>query len=560
MSSITSECRISGTQFVISDEDQAMLSKLAPCIGGNPFEYPLPTLSPLERQRRRMAFRNDHALYHRKCDKTGKQIISLYDIDSPFTIYNVNLWWGDEWDPLDYGRDFDLSRSFFEQFAELQRVVPRLAMNGAGNENCEYTSYVGWSRNCYLTFTADRNEDCYFGAYASDNKDCCDFLFTFDSELCYEVIDCKNCYHCLYSYNLENCSDCILSRDLIGSQNCFGSIGLRNKQYHFFNEPLSKEEYETRLKALRLDTYSGLMRAKTLVKEFFLTFPHKALEIKGSENVQGDHIKFSRNCYSAYDIDKVEDCRYVSHFINSKDCMDFDYYGDGSELCYEISSSVDLKSSFACINSWQGNSELLYCELMSNSKNCFGSIGLRNAQYCIFNKQYTKDAYEALLPQIIEHMRQTGEWGEFFPAQLSPYAYNETVAQDYLPLSKEEVLTRGLKWKEKKEKTSYQGPEIELLDSIADVDESICKEILLCEETGDPYKIIPQELKFYKKWKLPLPRRSPNQRYLDRMGARNPRKWWKRPCGNCKKEIFSTYDSERPELIYCEDCYRSKVY
>ena len=37
-------------------------------------------------------------------------------------------------------------------------------------------------------------------------------------------------------------------------------------------------------------------------------------------------------------------------------------------------------------------------------------------------------------------MMKTGEWGEFFPSSLSPFGYNETVAQEHFPMSREEVL------------------------------------------------------------------------------------------------------------------------
>ena len=84
-------------------------------------------------------------------------------------------------------------------------------------------------------------------------------------------------------------------------------------------------------------------------------------------------------------------------------------------------------------------------------QNCFGCVGLKNKSYCIFNKQYSKQEYNELVPKIIEHMkhphpqplshreRVAEERGEFFPARYSPYAYNETNAYDYFPLSREEI-------------------------------------------------------------------------------------------------------------------------
>ena len=60
---------------------------------------------------------------------------------------------------------------------------------------------------------------------------------------------------------------------------------------------------------------------------------------------------------------------------------------------------------------------------------------------------FTESAIEKAA-DIIAHMKETGEWGEFFPATLSPHGYNETVAQDYFPLSKQDVEKRGWYWRE----------------------------------------------------------------------------------------------------------------
>ena len=99
-----------------------------------------------------------------------------------------------------------------------------------------------------------------------------------------------------------------------------------------------------------------------------------------------------------------------------------------------------------------GDSNVYYCRNTSNSSFLFGCLGLRNKQYCILNKQYTKEEYEALVPKITEHMMKTGEWGEFFPSSLSPFGYNETVASEYFPLSKEEALKQGFNW------SDYEAP------------------------------------------------------------------------------------------------------
>src|SRR3989304_5531969 len=111
-------CAVSGKPFEITQEDIAFYEKVG---------VPLPTLCPEERQRRRLAFRNERKLYHRKCDFTGKEIISTYSPEKPYKVYDNDIWYSNKWNPLDYGRDFDFSRPFFQQFNELLIVVPKMA-------------------------------------------------------------------------------------------------------------------------------------------------------------------------------------------------------------------------------------------------------------------------------------------------------------------------------------------------------------------------------------------------------------------------------------------------
>ena len=76
-------------------------------------------------------------------------------------------------------------------------------------------------------------------------------------------------------------------------------------------------------------------------------------------------------------------------------------------------------------------------------------------EYCILNKPYSKQEYGTLAGKIADHMISTGEWGEFFPHQYSLHDYNETLAQDFYPLTKQEVLNRGWTWRDDDETSSF---------------------------------------------------------------------------------------------------------
>ena len=45
-------------------------------------------------------------------------------------------------------------------------------------------------------------------------------------------------------------------------------------------------------------------------------------------------------------------------------------------------------------------------------------------------------------------MKADGEWGEFFSPSLSPFGYNETIAHEYFPMTKNQASERGYKWQD----------------------------------------------------------------------------------------------------------------
>jgi hypothetical protein len=210
---------------------------------------------------------------------------------------------------------------------------------------------------------------------------------------------------------------------------------------------------------------------------------------------------------------------------------------------------------------WGGSSDIILSYECFAVKNCFGCAGLRHEEYCILNKQYTKEEYEALVPRIIEHMRKTGEWGQFFPISMSPFGYNETYANDMAPQTKEEACSHGWKWVEEPNSTEhYLGPKTEVPADIDDVQKTISEQIFICEETKKPFKILPKEYEYYRDHGIALSRFCPSERHRRRIESRNPFRLWPRECAKCHKPIAASYSPDRPEIIYCEACYLSTVH
>lgn len=536
--------------FTVTDKDMKLYEKL---------DIPSPQLCPICRVQRRMAWRNDRTFYLRKCDKSGKQMISTYPPDMPFPAYHPTEWYSDSWNPLDYGQEFDFSKPFFEQWRELMLKVPRLGIDIVNCENSDYCNFCGDDKNCYLDIAGEANEDSYYNLFTKYSKNCVDCTFVYNSELCYEAISCYRCYNVRHSMYLENCNDCYFCFDLKGCKNCLFSSNLRQKEYYIFNKPFTREEYQKYLAELDLGSYAKLAAAVAKWKEVMSDAIHRDMYNLNSENCTGNDIQNSKNCSYVFNISNCEDCKYLYDVLDAKDCYDMSYSLYKPEVCCDIISTLSMKRSAFCMASHYCT-ECLYCDQCNNSSNLFGCIGLNRKQYCILNKQYKKEEYEELLPKIIEHMKKIGEWGEFFPSAISPFGYNETVAQEYYPLTKERAQSEEFKWKDSEERGFYDGPKYQVPDNIKEVSEDPCKQVLVCEISGKPYKVIGAELKFYKKMGIPVPRRSPDQRHRDRIAIRNPRWLWTRNCSQCGTQISTSYRPERKEKIFCAACYEKFIY
>ncbi|MEE8131792.1 MAG: hypothetical protein V3T98_01985 [Candidatus Paceibacterota bacterium] len=584
-------CQNCKKKFVIEPEDFEFYEKI---------KVPAPTFCPECRMQRRMVFRNERSLYKRKCNLCKADIISIYHKDSPYTVYCQKCWWSDKWESVEYGKNYDFSKSFFEQFKKLWLSVPQMALINENAVNSDYCHSTQENKNCYLVFGGDFNEDCFYSTFNFYCKDCLDLYWTFKSELSYGLVDCDNCYKVFFSRYANNCRDSAFLYDCHNCSDCFGCVGLRNKSYHIFNKPYLKEEYKKQIGKMNLGSFTNLSELKEKFNEIKLKYLHRYAMIIGSYNCTGDNIKNSRNCLSTFDahnnLENINDLWLA--FDGPKDIQSVCHISKNSELCYDSCSVVSGSNILFSKKIWSNNINIQCSYLIISSKDLFGCIGLRNKRYCILNKQYSKEEYEKLVPQIIEYMNKMPyidkqgriyKYGEFFPIELSPFAYNETIAQEYFPLTKEQAIKEGYSWKDPDERNiKIQIPNNKLPDHIKDVEDSIIGKTIECEHQGEcneqctfGFKIIEKELEFYKKMNLPLPRLCPNCRHYQRIKQRNPLKLWHRKCQcagensengvykntiehqhgkeHCPNEFETTYSPDRKEIVYCEKCYQSEV-
>jgi hypothetical protein len=554
-------------------------------------QVPPPTQCPVCRCIRRMVHRNERNLYRRKCDITGKDIISIYRPDSPFTVVDREYFFSDAFDPMVYGTDFDFSRPFFDQFLEFVRKVPVPSLYVQASQNCDYNQDMSRSANCYLCSRTHDSQNMLYTYRGNKSSYCTDcFQVKEQSEYLYECFDTNASNNSKFLHNCEKCSESLFLYNCSGCVNCFMCTDLRGKQYCFKNEQYSREEYTAIVAKYNLATYSGQKAALKEFEEFILKYPRKHLSVLRSVNVSNsDFVKDSKNCRHSYNIKKCEDCAYLWDQMDYSNSMDAYSGGRNSSLVYEATSTTAANNCKFTVRAADSR-DCLYSWFLKNCSNCFACSGLSNKEYCILNKQYTKEEYTELRDKIIAHMQKEGEYGEYFPISFSPFPYNDTVAQEYFPKTKEEALSSGFTWVDPAEKSYVPTLQIDSIpEHIADVTDAILKETVACEDIGNcthgctkAFRITKDELEFYRRMKIPVPRKCPNCRYYRRLAYRNPTTIREIVCmcdgttstngvyknnsehehgsGSCAKPIETSFAEGTKTIIYCEACYRKEVF
>ncbi|MCC6323993.1 hypothetical protein IT400_04350 [Candidatus Nomurabacteria bacterium] len=579
MHRICTRCNI---EFKITESDNNFYQKIS---------VPPPTMCPNCRCARRMVHRNERNLFKRKCDITGKDIISIYRADCPYTICDKDYYFSDAFDPFAYGVVYDPSKKFFEQFYEFAKKVPLPSLFLRTSENCVYNQDMSNSLNCYLCFRTHDSQNMFYTYRGNKSSDCYDcFQAVEASEFLYECVNVSNSSNSQFLHSCEKCSDSIYLYNCVGCVDCFMCTDQRGKQCYYKNEQYSREEYKKIVDSYNLQTHAGRQRALLEFEEFLKMFPRKNLTIIRSDNVLGDSIFDSKDSHHVYNVRGLQNCSYIWDSMRFTDSMDT-YSGAGSELIYEATATTAHSTNcHFCVRVHEGARDCEYSWFLQNCSNCFGCVGLKNQEYCIFNIKYDKHEYQELRSKIKNKMIEDGEYGEYFPFYTSPFPYNDTVAHEFFPLDEKRAIEYGLSWGEIEEKKHQATISSQNLpDAITDVNDTILQEIIACEHEGDcahgctkAFRIIADELAYYRRKGIPLPRQCPNCRYYRRLEYRNPtilrdivcmcagsemsnsvyQNTVKHTHGNgpCGKNIQTTIKEDGGYIIYCDECYKKEVF
>jgi hypothetical protein len=422
------------------------------------------------------------------------------------------------------------------------------------NENCSYVNGCGNSKNCYLVFDTDFCEDSYYSNIIKHSKNIVDCSHIYYSDTCYHCINCSesydliSCYECDQSKYLRNCSLCSQC------EHCYSCHNLVGKKYCIDNKQLTQEVYEEQMKSYQFSPRYpfGVQRASYQVN---------------AEGSYGNNIYSSKDSILSYNIGFSEHLKYCDLVTDCHDSYDISSFGGTTNHCLECCSiGLDCSRIYFSNIITAGSHTVFYSSALLSCQYMFGCSFMQNASYCIFNKQYTKEEWHELVPQLIESMIADGQWGEFLDPSLSPFGYNETVAMDYYPLDRQEATRLGYQRSDYEQRMSipegapvikpqaYTPQERAVLRD----DDTITNQIIVCEVSSKPFRIVQQELVFYRKHNIPLPTKHPDIRHAERMAHVPKRHLTLDNCGNCDKTMLNVHSDQSD--VYCEQCYNSKVY
>ena len=554
-------CRASKKVYTIDPETLALLDKISPVINWEKYTISPSKYCPEYNHQLRLQRRNEMHIYKWKSTLSGNPLLTCYHPASDQPLYSHQERWSDNWDPMDYGIDYDQQQSFFTQFQNLFQTVPKMSLNISSTfENCDYCNYGLSSKNCYMCSTPSFSENCYYSQTPYKSYFDVDGFLNVSTEYCYQCFYSSKCaksqyliycQDCSFSYFLMDCQDC---------QYCFGCVNMSHKKYCFFNEQLTKKEYESKINTI-LWVYSMMKDYKEKFHKHAQQFPKRATRNIQTQNTTWDLNVSTSDCSQCFGIIDAKDC--IDSWIGGIQAYDLwssDYIWLTSRVynCIGVASSDTVMACVGINNVFDS----YYCFYCYYCEYCFGCVWLKHKKYCIFNKQYSKDEYNRLIAIIIDNMKERQERGEFFPWNISPFPYQDTIAHEHFPLDKEDIQTQ---WRNRYEPLpdtdipqngKVVDRRIENSDIVTDIlweKSSIIDTVFVCEISGRPYKILWQELDFYIQHNIPLPRQHPQERYRERLRYRLPYKLRERVCDKSWDTILTPYSPERPETVWADD-------
>lgn len=516
------KCSTSAETFVFSEVEQQLYEK---------FDLALPDKSPIERWRLLLSFRNSHKYFWRKCSQTNEKIYSMYAPSSPFKVVSIDCWMDRSSEVFTYQLEVDRRQPFLTQLQELWHYIPRPATSLRNIVLSLADQARGSGESSYLVFDSSRVTACLYGLSLRNCQRCMDCYFVDSCSDCYECVDCVDskglffsehcggCHDSFFLSNCRNCSDCMFCANLVDAKFCI------------FNKFVGEEKFRQFVKEQSLDSVVHLEQAKNSFQDFIKDNPIPSRFETDCQDCTGNYL---HNCNTVRNGYELRNCRNVVNCYGLSDaesCVDGLGFGEGlSDSALFVDVGINSSFVFQSVECWNNVHHLRYCSHCEDSSNLFGCVGLRGKEYCILNKQYTKEDYFTTVDAIVRMMRAKRKWGKPLAPLFSGFAYNHSLAGELFPLSQAQATLMGYHWDERSD--GIKPSQLLTLGDInspiafADLPDSLSgatsldevyNSIYLCEMTGRPFRIVKEEAQLLHAMHIAPPTRCFEQRHTERL-------------------------------------------
>lgn len=546
-------CSLTGEKWMMDEEEIGWYKK---------FNVPPHPWSPETRMKHNVGYFEMYQFWYRDHPDTGKKFVSSVHPSTKIPSLPDDDWFGRDFS--DTNKEVELGRSEFDQMYELLLRTPipasrhiekpknSITISSFGDVNSYFVVACKSKNSLYSTdvYQLENSIECSAGSSVTDS---------------FRILQSHRMHNCKFAHVCFDCMDSAFLFDCRNCQNCFGATNKRNKQYLWFNEQLSKGEYEKRLSEVDLSCRSELQKYKD-----------RFMKLMAEDTVWPEN--FNEKCTNVigeYTVNAV-DCKYIFGGMNGpyRDLYHISYpYGE-CHTCAFTGAPVNASEIYMC-NIASTSSKCLFSYSIKNCQrveysyychdceDCFGCFALQRKRFCIFNKQYTEEAYYKKLDEVKSAMLERGEYGHFFPAKFfigywpdgGTVLYPETKAcdEDYDPLvfDPEADGATGQIDESKLRKNT------EVPDCIDDMkDEDWLGVPVYDAKFGRRFAYLKPELDFYRKHRLAPPTDHFIERVYSFWKEENSEVWRSSICGKCQKELLVTINQMYPDrTIYCRPCY-----
>lgn len=418
------------------------------------------------------------------------------------------------------GRVYDTQLPFFEQLKSLWSDIkmPNMIHSGVV-ENADFSDTIVNAQNAYLSniVTVDC-ENILYSTRVSLSSDISNSLFIVSSQELSFTHQVHSSYKVFYSRFIHNCNNIWLSTNLTGCSECIWCYDLQNANYYIENKKYSKTDYHIKKTEILRKKEDFLARYTWLgvVWKNIASSDVSGTSIFESENIENGNFIFQtkngRNLFYVWWDEPLENCY---DFFSGWGWWGNDYYG---AVMSGISSHIYCSTLVGYSNN------IFYSYYLTHCSYCFACIGLANKQYCIFNKQYTKEQWHKMADKIFSSMESEWSLWDFFPWDLNPFYFNDTMAGLLWDFTKQEVEAKWYMWRDEEIKVDIpEGSKVIQTTELtnyqwydADNNWKIDPEILgvvIQDEKWNYYRIVQMEYDFLMKHELPLP----EIHWMDRM-------------------------------------------